>query len=81
LGTTLAFAYVAAGRISAYVVFLASAIHTGAGSLLVTEAGGTLSDIDGRPWTIDSDSVVVSATPALHQELLDLARSASDRSR
>lgn len=77
LGTTLALSYMAAGRISAYVVFWASAIHTGVGSLLVTEAGGTLSDIDGRPWTIHSDSVVVSANPDLHQELLDLARSAS----
>jgi myo-inositol-1(or 4)-monophosphatase len=74
LGTTLALPYLAAGRISAYVVFWASAIHTGAGSLLVTEAGGTLSDIDGRPWTIYSDSVVGSANSELHQELLDLAR-------
>lgn len=78
LGTTLALSYLAAGRISAYVVFWASAIHTGAGSLLVTEAGGTLSDIDGRPWTIHSDSVVGSATPDLHRELLDLARAALD---
>ena len=32
---------------------------------------------DGRPWTVDSDSVIVSATPDLHQESLDLARAAS----
>ena len=74
LGTTVAFPYLAAGRISAYVVFRVSAIHAGAGSLLVTEAGGTLSDIDGRAWTIHSDSVVASATPDLHQEMLDLAK-------
>ncbi len=76
LGTTLALPYLAAGRISAYVVFWVSAIHAGAGSLLVTEAGGTLSDIDGHPWTIHSDSVVASATPDLHRELLDLTRAA-----
>src|SRR6266508_2813448 len=74
LGTTLALPYLAAGQISAYVVFWVSAIHAGAGSLLVTEAGGTLSDIDGHPWTIHSDSVVASATPDLHRELLDLIR-------
>src|SRR5438552_4368669 len=74
LGTTVAFPYLAAGRISAYVVFRVSAIHAGAGSLLVTEAGGTLSDIDGRAWTIHSDSVVASATPDLHQEMLGLAK-------
>jgi myo-inositol-1(or 4)-monophosphatase len=74
LGTTVALPYLAAGRISAYVVFRVSAIHAGAGSLLVTEAGGTLSDIDGRAWTIRSDSVVASATPDLHQEMLDLTK-------
>lgn len=77
LGTTLALSYLAAGRVSAYVVFWASAIHTAAGSLLVTEAGGTLSDIDGGPWTVHSDSIVGSANPDLHQELLDLVRSCS----
>jgi len=74
LGTTVALPYLAAGRISAYVVFRVSAIHAGAGSLLVTEAGGILSDIDGRAWTIHSDSVVASATPDLHQEMLGLTK-------
>ena len=73
-GTTLASPYVAAGRASAYVVFLVSAVHAGAGSLLITEAGGVVSDLAGRPWTIDSDSLVGSANRRLHDELLDLAR-------
>jgi fructose-1,6-bisphosphatase/inositol monophosphatase family enzyme len=73
LGTTLAWPYLAAGRIAAYVVFCVSAIHAGAGSLLVTEAGGTVSDIAGRPWTMRSDSLVGSANRHLHEELLDLA--------
>ena len=47
LGTTLASPYLAAGRIGAYVVFWVSAIHAGAGSLVVTEAGGIVSDIAG----------------------------------
>lgn len=76
LSTTLSLPYVAAGRIAAYVLFWSSAIHSGAGSLLVTEAGGTLSDIEGQPWTIRADSVVASATPGLHRVLLDLARAA-----
>ena len=79
LGTTLASPYLAAGRISAYVVFWISAIHAGAGSLLVTEAGGILSDIDGRPWTLRSDSLVGSANPGLHEELLALGRAARPR--
>jgi myo-inositol-1(or 4)-monophosphatase len=75
----LASPYLAAGRISAYLLFSVSAIHTGAGSLLVTEAGGTLSDINGRAWTIRSDSLLASANPDLQGELLDLARAVSDR--
>jgi myo-inositol-1(or 4)-monophosphatase len=76
LGTTLSLPYVAAGRVAAYVLFSVSAVHAGAGSLLVTEAGGVLPDIDGRPWTIQSDSIVASADSRLHRELLDLARAA-----
>ena len=77
LGTTLASPYVAAGRIAAYVVFWVSALHAGAGSLLITEAGGAVSDIDGRPWTIDSDSLVGSANERVHEELLRLCASTS----
>jgi myo-inositol-1(or 4)-monophosphatase len=72
LSTTLALPYVAAGRVAAYVLFSVSAVHAGAGSLLVTEAGGAVSDIDGGPWTVNSDSIVASATTDLHRELLDL---------
>jgi myo-inositol-1(or 4)-monophosphatase len=74
LSTTLALAYVAAGRVAAYVLFWTSALHAGAGSLLAAEAGAIVSDIDGRPWTLDSDSIVASATPDLHRDLLELAR-------
>jgi myo-inositol-1(or 4)-monophosphatase len=63
LSTTLSLPYVAAGRIAAYVLFWTSDVHAGAGSLLVSEAGGTLPDIEGRPWTIRSDSVIVSSIP------------------
>jgi fructose-1,6-bisphosphatase/inositol monophosphatase family enzyme len=79
LGTTLSAPYLAAGRIAAYVVFWLSAVHAGAGSLLVTEAGGTISDIDGRPWTIGSDSLVASANGPLHEELLELGRPSGRR--
>jgi myo-inositol-1(or 4)-monophosphatase len=74
LGTTLALPYLAAGRIAAYAVFWVSAVHSAAGSLLVAEAGGTISDLDGLPWTIDSDSLLAAADPRLHAELLDWLR-------
>jgi myo-inositol-1(or 4)-monophosphatase len=51
LSSTLSSAYVSAGRVAAYVLFAGSALHTGAGTLLIAEAGGTISDINGAPWT------------------------------
>jgi myo-inositol-1(or 4)-monophosphatase len=78
LSTSLALPYVAAGRVAAYVLFSSSALHVGAGSLLVSEAGGTVSDIDGQRWTIHSDSILASATPALHDELLAISAPPED---
>lgn len=81
LSTTLSLAYVAAGRIAAYVLFWTSAIHAAAGSLVAREAGSIVTDIHGRPWSLHSDSIVASATAALHRELLDLiGRRADDSS-
>lgn len=77
LGTTLASPYVAAGRISAYVVFWVPALHAAAGTLLVTESGGIVSDIEGQPWTTQSDSLIACAGPRLHGELLSLCRAMS----
>jgi myo-inositol-1(or 4)-monophosphatase len=76
LSTTLSLAYVAAGRVAAYVLFWTWAIHVSAGSLLAAEAGAVVSDIEGQPWTIESDSIVASATEALHDDLLAIARGA-----
>jgi len=72
LSTTLSLAYVAAGRVAAYVLFGCSPEHIGAGSLLAAEAGAVLTDVDGEPWTLDSDSLVASADPALHADLVGL---------
>jgi len=73
LSSSLVLPYLAAGRVSGYVLFSASALHVGAGCLLAAEAGATVTDIDGRPWTIQSDSVLAAATPELHRELLELS--------
>jgi myo-inositol-1(or 4)-monophosphatase len=74
LSSTLSSSYVAAGRVAAYVLFSATALHAGAGTLLVAEAGGTTSDIEGEPWTIRSDSLLAAANPDLHRELVELVR-------
>jgi myo-inositol-1(or 4)-monophosphatase len=72
LSSTISLAYVAAGRVSAYAVFYVTAVHTTAGVLLASEAGATVTDIDGRPWTLVSDSLLAAADQTLHAELLAL---------
>ena len=74
LSSTLSLSYVSAGRLAAYALFSGSALHTGAGTSLVAEAGGSISDIDGAPWTLRSDSLLASADPGLHRELVDMVR-------
>lgn len=72
LATTLGLAYVAAGRVAADVYLGASPLHFGAGALLAAEAGATVSDLDGSPFSVASTSLVAAASAALHEELLAL---------
>jgi myo-inositol-1(or 4)-monophosphatase len=73
LSSSLSLAYVAAGRVAGYVLFRASPVHTAAGSLVAAEAGATVTDLGGRPWSVESESLL-AAPPPLHGELLDLSR-------
>lgn len=72
LSSTISAAYVAAGRVSAYICFYVTAIHATAGVLLARESGATVTDVDGAPWTLTSDSLLIAATVGLHTDLLAL---------
>jgi len=72
LSSTISAAYVAAGRVSAYACFYVTAIHTTAGVLLTRESGAVVTDVDGAPWTLASDSLLAAATAELHADLLSL---------
>jgi myo-inositol-1(or 4)-monophosphatase len=73
LGTTGAFAYVAAGRIAGHLLFgLSSPVHSAAGCLLAEEAGAVVTDLRGNPWTVESYALLAAASPALHADLLSL---------
>jgi len=76
-GTTLSLVYLASGRLSAYVLFSVSPVHTAAGALLVEEAGAVVSDLDGRPWTVASESLVAASGDAVHAQVLDLLAAAA----
>ena len=70
LGSSLSFALVADGRLSAHVAGrISGPVHVAAGFLLAEEAGATITDYDGQPWTLETRSFVVAATAELSQEL------------
>jgi fructose-1,6-bisphosphatase/inositol monophosphatase family enzyme len=68
----LGFAYLAAGKWDAYVHPSLAPWDSAAGIVLVEEAGGVVSDGEGRRATIHSERVI-TATPGIHGELLGLA--------
>jgi myo-inositol-1(or 4)-monophosphatase len=64
-GSTLSLAYLATGKVAACVLFGAPTLHVAAGVALAREAGATVTDIGGRPWTTASASLLARATKAL----------------
>ncbi|MGW4698909.1 inositol monophosphatase family protein [Streptomyces sp. NPDC004285] len=64
---TLHLLNVAAGRLDAFWQFAGARADLLPGALLVTEAGGTISDAEGRPWTPQSAGFLAAA-PGIHAE-------------
>jgi myo-inositol-1(or 4)-monophosphatase len=60
---------VACGRYDAFWEFNLNPWDTAAGVLIVQEAGGTVTNFSGQPFSIDSRQVLASNT-LLHKELL-----------
>ncbi|MDX2465731.1 MAG: inositol monophosphatase family protein, partial [Acidimicrobiia bacterium] len=67
----LDFAWVAAGMFDGYWEYSLGAWDMAAGALLVTEAGGIVTDGTGGPFT-PATRHFVAANPKLHQQLLDI---------
>ena len=62
---------VAAGRLDAFWEETLRAWDTAAGEVIVREAGGVVSDFEGRPFTNDGPNIAVSNGP-LHPALLEI---------
>lgn len=61
--------YLAAGRFDGFWEFKLHAWDVAAASLIVTEAGGKITDFEGRPFDIYSDEILAS-NGLIHQEML-----------
>ena len=66
------FAWVAAGRGSAYVEVDLSPWDICAGALLVREAGGTVTGLDGSPYELIRTRAVAASNGKVHGAVLDL---------
>ena len=66
-------AWVARGKTEAIIIPGVSAWDVAAGTLLVREAGGIVTDMTGQPWTIHSQGIIAS-NKNLHQPLLKIIK-------
>lgn len=69
----LALAYIAAGRLDCYLHAHLMPWDGAAGKVILEEAGGLMTDLEGRPWTF-ATGATLAAGPRLHRPLLDLIR-------
>ena len=66
---TLDLAYVAAGRLDGFWEFGLSAWDMAAGSLLITEAGGLVGDLEGNSGYLESGNIV-AGNPKIFAQLI-----------
>ncbi len=67
----LALAYLACGRFGAVQHKGPDPFGRGAGSIVIFEAGGKITDLQGKPWSLKSDGMLAS-NGKLHDKLLKL---------
>ncbi|MDQ3787021.1 MAG: inositol monophosphatase family protein [Actinomycetota bacterium] len=79
VSTTLALAWVAAGRRAAYVTdgHLLDSVHFTSGIALCQAAGCVVTNLEGQAVHTGVQGLVAAADPATHEELLALVRRAS----
>lgn len=67
-------ASMALGEMDARFSLSPKAVDCAAGVFLVSHLGGTVTDMNGRPWSPASPDLLATMSPALHQRILPLIR-------
>ena len=65
-------AMIAAGSLDVFLEYRLSPWDIAAGSLLVSEAGGLITQTDGAPLTFEHPCSVLAGNPACHAEAMEL---------
>jgi myo-inositol-1(or 4)-monophosphatase len=68
--------YVACGRVDAFWALSTYAWDVAAGALLVEEAGGVVTSVDGGPFDLRKPHPIATANPTLHLAFRDLLENA-----
>ncbi len=68
---TMNLAYVASGRADVGILVKTHPWDFAAGALIVEEAGGKVTEMNGNPWRIDSDNLV-SSNNKFHDKIIEL---------
>ncbi|MEN6373064.1 MAG: inositol monophosphatase family protein [Armatimonadota bacterium] len=64
-------AYVAAGRVDAYMQGAINPWDIAAGTLIIEEAGGIVTDFEGRPIDLRKPYIdILAATPVIHEKIM-----------
>lgn len=63
--------HVAAGRADGFWEYTLKVWDMAAGVIICSEAGATVTDVEGAPWTSRSTSIC-TANPQLHAQMLDV---------
>jgi myo-inositol-1(or 4)-monophosphatase len=69
----LALAYIACGRMDCYLHAHLMPWDAAAGKVILEEAGGLMTDLEGRPWTF-ATTATLAAGPRIHAVLLEQIR-------
>jgi myo-inositol-1(or 4)-monophosphatase len=76
-GAALDLAYVARGGTEAFICVGLNKWDYAAGVLLVEEAGGTITDFEGKPWRFGDGDYFIASNGKIHDTLLQLGKTAA----
>ena len=74
--SALTLAWVASGRLGGHYGYDLSSWDLIAGALIVQEADGIITDLNGSPYTIETRNMLVCANTGIHTEILDILHTA-----
>lgn len=69
--TSLGFAYTAIGKVDGFINVHCHPWDICAASFLIQQAGGVITDLEGKPWQINSDTAIGALDASIHKKLVE----------